>query len=399
MRYNDNSIETKFIKNLLASTYVPTVPFWKVGQPVVPGSLYVTKNYILKVRDYAELESAGIRSYYPTSETDTTYFSSIEQYIPGKFYKGVTTNYVSNTSIYDSMTHYFLGLYLRFLRDVKGIDLMSYYNCWDGTFSDRLRIVKHTTDLGTAFDIVNNNTISDNKRVFVVPIRFDTPYTIYFNSSAPITITSLFYNKNRPIPNTTTYNTKEINYCSFSQPIKYMADSTSAAWGQIVYGEYLSLVIQVPSNVSSNLVVIEGDMKKQLGLDGKLSQTIYGDSIETLKHVEEYCECYPSILNSISTPKPFSDKLLGHLLLNTIDTEETIDKNIERVQKYITSENSLTFNKMRYTANYIKGVWNDTMRLFLYDIATKTPRNPQVMDTLGYVDKDTESIIMRGWNE
>jgi hypothetical protein len=39
------------------------------------------------------------------------------------------------------------------------------------------------------------------------------------------------------------------------------------------------------------------------------------------------------------------------------------------------------------------------MRLFLYDIATKTPRKPQVMDTLGYVDKDTESIIMRGWNE
>ena len=140
-------------------------------------------------------------------------------------------------------------------------------------------------------------------------------------------------------------------------------------------------------------------MKKQLGLDGKLSQTLYGDSIETLKHVEEHCECYPSILNSVSTPKPFSDKLLGHLLLNTIDAEETIDKNIERVQKYITSENSLTFNKMRYTADYIKGVWNDTMRLFLYDIATKTPIKPQVMDTLGYVDKDTESIIMRGWNE
>ena len=49
-------------------------------------------------------------------------------------------NYISNTSYYDSNTHYFLGQYLRMIRDLYNIDLMAYYNCWCGNILDNLRL-------------------------------------------------------------------------------------------------------------------------------------------------------------------------------------------------------------------------------------------------------------------
>lgn len=152
-KYNANNIETKFIKELLRTTYIPIVPIWNLGKKIIAGLTYITPNYIVKCNKSSEgykIDNEGNFTYIPNSINDTyideedgnkekPYFEIIEPYIRGKFYKGITTNFVSNSSLYDSKTHYYLGEYLRMIRDLDGVNLMSYYNCWDGRYSDKLR--------------------------------------------------------------------------------------------------------------------------------------------------------------------------------------------------------------------------------------------------------------------
>jgi len=38
---------------------------------------------------------------------------------------------ISKSSYYDSDTHYRLGRYLRYIRDVYNINLMPFYNCYN----------------------------------------------------------------------------------------------------------------------------------------------------------------------------------------------------------------------------------------------------------------------------
>lgn len=47
---------------------------------------------------------------------------------------------------YDSYTHYYLGEYLRFLRDYNQLDLMSLYNCFGNERVDNLRVPDRTSD-------------------------------------------------------------------------------------------------------------------------------------------------------------------------------------------------------------------------------------------------------------
>lgn len=107
---------------------------------IIRGLTYITPNYIVKCNKSSEgyiIENGKIK-YTPKSVNDTyldendnsqPYFEIIEPYIRGKFYKGITTNFVSNSSLYDAKTHYYLGEYLRMIRDLDGINLMPYYNC------------------------------------------------------------------------------------------------------------------------------------------------------------------------------------------------------------------------------------------------------------------------------
>ena len=141
-KYNANNIETKFIKELLRTTYIPIVPIWNQGKEIIAGLTYITPNYVVKCNKSSkgyEIDENGQIKYIPNSINDTyideengkekPYFEIIEPYIRGKFYKGITTNFTSNSSLYDSKTHYYLGEYLRMIRDLDGVNLMPYYNC------------------------------------------------------------------------------------------------------------------------------------------------------------------------------------------------------------------------------------------------------------------------------
>lgn len=156
-KYNANNIETKFIKELLRTEYIPIVPIWRVGKKPLNGMTYITHDYIIKCINEPKKDDE-IKSIYDLNEEGKPYFEIIEPYIRGKFYKGLTTNFTSNSSLYDSKTHYYLGEYLRMIRDLDDINLMPYYNCWDGRYSDSLRMI----DEGTRIKYEDNIVMGSN---------------------------------------------------------------------------------------------------------------------------------------------------------------------------------------------------------------------------------------------
>lgn len=80
---------------------------------------------------------------------------------------------------------------------------------------------------------------------------------------------------------------------------------------------------------------------------------------------------------------PYSNRLIEYLLINTIDSEDTIGQNVERVQSY--------FN-LNYSASTIKGAWSYYLRRRLYSLYMSND-NCKHLDISGYVDSDIENYL------
>jgi len=290
--------------------------------------------------------------------------------------------------MYDLDTHEHLGDYLRMYRDLHDIDLMPYYNCWNGTYSDRLRFNITEKGLDLTTDNINTN---DGKKVLVVPIKFNQKYTIYINSNYPIQMFASYYDNVRLIRKSVYYTPIEIQSCSNAHPYVFQGVRVTGASvptdikglsmvNNTLLEEYLTLFIQIPESNTSSIFILEGDYsdvkllniyKEQIGLDGKvekrinltnrLKQTIYGNMHNltlTDAELEKYCRT-PSSLSRVINSKSyaFNNRLVEYLLWNVIDSNETIDKNIERIQKYVSSYKIERILGHRYKkADYTTGV-------------------------------------------
>ena len=96
----------------------------------------------------------------------------------------------------------------------------------------------------------------------------------------------------------------------------------------------------------------------------------------------------------------FSNRLVEYLLLNVIDSQESINKNIERVQDRITSYKMGNRNLFpKYRGAFTPGVWDENIQKYIYSLRKsieKSPRGNSSVDYNGYVDRDTETILDRG---
>ncbi len=408
-KFNDNNIESKFIKSILRNTYIPSLQVWKPGKPIIAGFTYVTKDFLVTaIKDWDSSMGTG-----PESSTDINYFKVIEPYVEGNFYKGVTSNYTSNVSGYDSETHKYLGNYLRMVRDLYGIDLLPYYNCWNNSYTDLIRLKRTNNTISL---MSYTETQNDGYKVLMVPIKFNTSYTIYINSDTPILIGSTYIDDNNRLLNLDTpklYNTQKINSLSYQSPYLYSGvkavgsvspnydkDKNPRASTNYYLEEYLTLLIQISENNNSSILVLEGDFTgNKLYMDNKLTQVFFGKNTELTE--EDYNKQFtsPSSLtrNISTTTYAFNDRLIEYLLLNVIDKNETISKNIERVQNYIGSYKSLQVfgNKYSITTSDT-GIWDNEMRTYIYNLVTQVYKYPLSVDINGFVDKDTEKIILRG---
>ena len=413
--YSDNLI-SKFIKCLLWDTYIPTVDIWKPGKQLTKGFTYVTfDKYIVKAKKDFKL---GLNSNVPKSGLDNEYFEYIAPYVEGEFYPGVTSNYESNSALYDPDTHYYLGNYLRMLRDLHDINLMPYYNCYSGTILDNIDIVVED----------NKEKIIETKnslnKTYIVPVKFNQKYSIYVDSDIPFKIRPAYYN-NIEITSLIDVDSNEIkstviNKCSFKNP--YIFDTTILADSighnkpstALLLEDYLVLLVQLPKKSNNHLLVLEGDYSNiniinilngtddvinkipnsYIGKrdDNKLDYLSDNDILnENLKSVSSLTQCVGN------TDFAFSDRLIEYLLENVIVDKDKIKDNILRVQHNVSSK--LAENKLGklYTADYKKDIWDSNLRYYIFNLVTnKNSRfNSLFKDVNGFVDKDTEFILNR----
>ena len=105
----------------------------------------------------------------------------IEPYKYNKEYLNFTTNLPIRNMLYDRETHRYLGRYLRFIRDFRGVNLMSMYNCFDGEiFLNDLICVKRNSEVteDTPVDQLDDKYVVRFKNgyqgnnVFAIPVDF-----------------------------------------------------------------------------------------------------------------------------------------------------------------------------------------------------------------------------------
>ena len=401
-KFNDNTIVTEFIKELLSSTYIPMCKVWKPGDTVVKNQVYVTQNHILTTVKTFEDENGekqeALNFATPSNEYDTKVFKILDTYIFGERYKGITSNYVSNNFLYDSNTHYQLGKYLYFLRDLKGLNLFPYYNMWCNEIDE----TRHLEKVDENFKLVKNGKYVTSKLLYV-PVRLGETYTIYLNSPIPVPY-AITYIDNRKQLTQTNLSSGSLSVCRFNQPqtitVPNIKDSNASNTDALSnYEEYLTLVLQVPNGFNGNLIVLNGDYIKaskfneraQLNIENKNNQADI--TINTI----------PSLsLLADNNRYAFSYRLVEYLVHNVICDIDEIENNIERVQKeistrdYTIDDGTDDGTKTTFQNTYIKGIWDKNMTGFISTIIANSKKNYLVYDQDGYVNVEVEKLLKEG---
>ena len=439
-KFYSNTIKTKFIKNLIASTYIPIVGAWKPGDFVVEGMSYVSKFGILKA-----LKTGNPNNLVVTENGERiAYFNVISPYVFGQYYECIAGQYRSNIQGYDEKTHYLLGQYLRYLRDIQDLDLMPFYNCATNNYLSDI-------DFDLNGDISVTTGIEGYK-IMSIPIKFNSKYMIGVECGTPIYITPIIYSERGYIQDATEElqniisskgeygvvlckrNTSLRSPFIYSTPSFTASDFTYTAnddkgFGftnendksknaprmMIQYEKYLRLLIKMPISCNSSVVVIEGDYEIGSSDFRDTSNVSILNDATTVNHttpdMANRCiagspKYYTNkqLLSPLSllqindgTTYAFSDRLIEYLLWNVITPLDEIGEDIQRVQEYVGSNTFATKNNTPVFSAYNHlGLWNDNLRVFLYQLMVSQKSGANALDLAGYVDKDTEQLIMRG---
>ena len=430
-----SDIISKYIKYLLSYTPLPLYPTIEHDQYMIEGCTYIYKDKVLKCTESgifsAMLNYVNDPDYLMSSNKVTTqhenivdymtiidnvtgdvmrdengniltsplvvtdklvYINNIKfakyvlinDYVFGESVTGLTQQYISNTSFYDSFTHKVLGDYLRLIRNQCGLDLMSLYNCYNHESLTNISLYRTAP-------FVKTSSIT-NKKLLLVPIKFNTKYTVAIECDTPILIKGIVYKNNtlvldntksEYVSNILNDTTQQLNSCKFNKPFLFSIENKQKYLQQFEGCLYMAL--QVPYNLQSTLIVLEGDFTDKS--QREISDIKIINSVNPTKVTSSLCS-QPSLLDvNDGKQHPFSDKLISYLLRNTIDELEYIDDNVANIEK-----------KIDYNPKY-QGMWDNQLRYILYnkymDVAAKRDLNTR--DILGFVDKDIEEAVRKGY--
>ena len=192
--FNKVSTISNFIKELLNTTYLPVVRTIQAGDYIVEGRMYLYHCDIIEC-----LSSGYVSPYSNSTLSPKARFRQIGEYHFGDRNGKLCHNFQSNKEGYDSLTHEKLGAYLRALRDMYNLNLMPLYNC----FSNNHLANYHIFD-----DRVTKTSYNYHTKLYKVPIRFNTDYTICMDNVGEATFApafirneSLIYLNKTPIGN------------------------------------------------------------------------------------------------------------------------------------------------------------------------------------------------------
>lgn len=399
-KFYENTLMSDFIKQLLATVNIPIIHTCTQSDInnglLVEGVKYIFNNSIIEAKGQ---NSDG------SSEFDT-----LELYEIGDRFNGLTTTFESSQNSYDSKTHYYLGQYLRLLRDALGLDLMPFYNCYSSIYLRDIRL--NFNSPSNPYKVITNpNNYNDDYKVIAIPIKFNKTYTIAIDAHEPYSIMPIFYGTKGILKSLSIFNEipyvgyKSINCSQFNKPYTYTlnlkdiqtATSNKDAAAQLLdYEKYLYLCIQIPSTNKSSIVVLEGDYTSVS------SRKVVSDEAINLLTTEELNAKLITDLDllrfSDGNSYAFSDRLIEYLLLNAITNIDDISNNIYRIQNYCmsTSLAKVSGIGIYLPKSYTPGVWSEDLRLFLYNMIVNGKKANYIRDVNGFVDKDTEWLISKG---
>lgn len=406
-----NTIQSRFIKDLIYTTPIPIINTVSKGDYVFKGNSYIYKNRLIVCNE------TGIIG-------DTATYKIISYFDFGKSYPKFTERFSSNYSYYDDETHQWLGKLLRCYRDIWGLDLMPFYNCFTGMYTSGLRL--------TSNGVLNEENVTF--KVLKIPVKFNKTYTIAIDCGSEVIISPAIISRNNmsnvAIKNKSyeltdmicgtrvakqdgteefvnSYgNIVQLNSLSFKNPITYKINNTDdTILSDIRYtkdgvtysptkSEFLStyekdlyMLIQLPNKNHSSVVVLEGDYTN---LD---SERVFNAEYINKIADNDINQCLLSNLSLLqfSDDKnyPFADRLIEFLLWNVICHKDEIGDNILRVQ--------LKTDWLNSYKNAIPGVWDDFLRIFIYSRFLSYDSNPN-LDITGYIDKDVEDYLLKDIN-
>lgn len=182
--FNKVTTTSNFIKNLLISTYLPLIRTVRDFDYIVADRLYIYKCEVIKCTKSGYIVT-GYQHF--NFEGERAQFRVVSEYYFGERNDKLCTNYISNSEGYDTITHERLGKYLRSLRDMYDLNLMPLYNC----FSNNILQAHHIDD-----DKIVKTATEYNTKVYKVPIRFNTDYTICMENLGLTTFAPAFIKNN-----------------------------------------------------------------------------------------------------------------------------------------------------------------------------------------------------------
>lgn len=308
-KFDNTHIFTGYLKQLLSSVNIPTCKIYtkefadyyrdngkedprivesidNIGQGYLANSINYLKNNELFNYHWNYSEAKADLNHSNTSwQKSSTAFYSKNAFIPG-----LTKTLKSSSNAYDSVTHEYLGDYLRFLRDYHNIDMMSLYNCFSNKIYNNIYFTFNTNPAGETVNQILFDSRDPEYHIYAFPVKLFADYTIAINCDKSIEMFCGLYKTKLESSDKDldlairTYVKSSSNF--FSQPIvfdklnvKYWNFNTDAPvqtdgkrrlldnetfitrWDIINREQDLKLFIKIPTSCRSSIVVLEGNFQ------------------------------------------------------------------------------------------------------------------------------------------
>lgn len=376
--FNERTIESKMIAKLMSTVDMPILDTVRYGDFIVEGFRYIYLVYIIECTSSGYLLPGASETVVSNSlmADDTVYvgrnaanYKILSEYYFNTPIKNVNVRTLFNTDDYSKDVHTALGTYLRAYRDLYSINMMPFYNCFCQQFC--------TVNLGDL-----SAPLPKNKKVILVPIKFNKLYTICIDADAPVRARAILYDyaSGNLLRKTSQYVTDELQEdihvwpdLSYTHPKTYEIHCEDV--NVYKYKPYLYLAIELPVNNHSSVAVLEGDYTKHnIIMSIENIDSVYASMLDE-------CLLSNSSLAFLNDENvyAYSDRIIEFLSGHMIAGQETITNNVRRVQKAM---------------NYKTGtpdIWDNSLRYLLYNKYMDTYSG--AMDITGYVDKQIEDIL------
>ena len=433
-----NTIQSKFIKSLVYNTPLPYMQSVSEGDYIVAGETYAVSSYIIHcikcgtyIADNQKFDIIYDTKYnkdiFVSNDKTVADYFIVDNFDFGQDIPEICEHYVSKYNYYDSETHKKLGKLLRYLRDVNGINLMPFYNCFNYSL-----LYNVTLDPSQP-----NGYISEENpkvKVFAIPIEFNKEYTIAMDCPTSVLLKSVIYDSLGMVREASgaiyTDGMKENNGSSFvkisstkfNSPFYYSINNTlESAKNKLgttnesvlvadvkkyqLMQNKLYLLIQVPRYNNSSITILEGhwhnfkDVRtRHLYDDHYLSYEQFMKQLPTMTYTqlnEQLISNLQLLTFNTGNIVAFSDKLIEYLLLNVITPYDTVAENIVKIQRYsgIKNVSRGIFNKKLRASIFFQYFGIETGELFI-----NNKEEYSDIDVNGMIDKNIEKYITKGYD-